>query len=60
MTTQGMKAHSSHANRARIERTYARIHSVNLRDPYLTQVRFWDSLQPTENNGSSGRTRIRL
>ena len=31
--------------------------SVSLRDPYLTQVRFWDSLQGTEKDGSSGRTR---
>ena len=45
------------SHREGLGRTYARICSVNLRDPYLTQVRFWDSLQATEKNGSSGRTR---
>src|SRR5581483_5147133 len=45
------------SRREGLGRTYARICSVNLRDPYLTQVRFWDSLQATEKNGSSGRTR---
>jgi hypothetical protein len=32
-------------------------HSVTLRDPYLTQILFWDLPEVQEKNGSSGRTR---
>jgi hypothetical protein len=30
---------------------------VTLRDPYLTQIVFWNSPELQEKNGSSGRTR---